>query len=314
MDLRQSNHIPVELLRAFVVVAESKSFATAAGSLNLTESTISAQLKRLRDLLGGNLFENDHSLRLTRWGMHLLNHARRIVGMNDELLALAGRSSRPAQLAVGLPAWMDERVLANVFTRCVSGPSGERVGFRCNHTEVLIKELENKTLDVAFLCNTGAMPRTPGTQFSHWSEQLYWIKSPRLALPPGAPIPLISLTGTNPERVALKALQDCNMPFYIAFSGPDWSARRAAVAGGLGVLATIGRLITPDVEIVRDALPDLPAVETGLFVRDGLDLRRFAPLLNRLSDALDPRGWSKPKPTGFVGKTGFTGKKRPALI
>jgi hypothetical protein len=79
------------------------------------------------------------------------------------------------------------------------------------------------------------------------------------------------------------------MQFFVAFSAPEFSARLAAVAAGLGVLATQARCIIPGIEIVRDGMPALPANKAGIYARDGLNLDRHAPLLRTLTDLLVPR-------------------------
>ena len=57
---------------------------------------------------------------------------------------------------------------------------------------------------------------------------------------------------------------------------------------GLGVLSVHERQLTPELETVDDGLPPLPEVKSGIYARDGLDLRRIAPLLERLTQALAP--------------------------
>ena len=83
------------------------------------------------------------------------------------------------------------------------------------------------------------------------------------------------------------------MHFFVAFSAPEFSARLAAVAAGLGVLATQARCIIPGIEMVREGLPELPANKAGIYARDGLDLDRHAPLLRTLTDLLVPHPLSE---------------------
>jgi hypothetical protein len=133
------------------------------------------------------------------------------------------------------------------------------------------------------------------------------MKSPNLALRPGAPIPLISWPGTTGDRVAVELLEGRGMHFFVAFSAPEFSARLAAVAAGLGVLATQARCIIPGIEIVRDGLPALPANKAGIYARDGLNLDRHAPLLRTLMDLLVPheateRTPAVPASEGLAGK------------
>jgi hypothetical protein len=87
----------------------------------------------------------------------------------------------------------------------------------------------------------------------------------------------------------VELLEDRGMQFFVAFSAPEFSARLAAVAAGLGVLATQARCIIPGIEIVRDGMPALPANKAGIYARDGLNLDRHAPLLRTLTDLLVPR-------------------------
>ena len=61
-------------------------------------------------------------------------------------------------------------------------------------------------------------------------------------------------------------------------------------------------------EIVRDGLPPLPSVATGLFAREGLNLRRLAPFVRILQDALAP----KPSRQSLV-RLRQLGRRRPPL-
>ena len=65
--------------------------------------------------------------------------------------------------------------------------------------------------------------------------------------------------------------------------------RRAAVVAGLGVLPMLGRVMSEGMEIVHEGLPPLPSIMTGLFAREGLNLRRIAPFVRILQEALKPK-------------------------
>jgi DNA-binding transcriptional LysR family regulator len=295
MHRRHSDrNIPTELLRALVTVVDHGGFTRACGVLNLTQSAVSNQLKRLSDILGGDIFEKGQGLTLTKRGTLVLGTARRILNMNDELLAVTGRVAPVQQLTIGLPHWMDQQLLVVLFQRCSLGPSGERVHFRCDRSDVLIKDLNARSIDLAFLCEA---PGPSAKAVVQWSEQMCWAKSPNFVLAAGAPVPLISWPGTNTERAAIKALQDNDMQFFVAFSGSTQPSRSAAAAAGMGVLTELERQVTADLEIVRGRLPGLPMVKTGIFARQGLDLRRIAPLLKTLTEILKPETSAKSAPT-----------------
>lgn len=70
MELRQ--------LRYFAKTAETLSFSLAARQLNISQSTLSQQIRQLEDELGLMLFErNSHSMYLTEAGQELLGPARK---------------------------------------------------------------------------------------------------------------------------------------------------------------------------------------------------------------------------------------------
>ena len=91
-------------LRLFHAIAREGSLAAAAGRLNLSPSALSTQLKALEARLGHDLFERTgRRLVLTEAGRIALDHADRIFGAGEELLAtLAGDARRP--LRVGATA------------------------------------------------------------------------------------------------------------------------------------------------------------------------------------------------------------------
>src|SRR3981081_1163322 len=72
-------------LKAFVAVADHKSFTRAASMLNRTQSAVSMQIKRLEDRLGVELFHRTKvNVDLSSAGEGLLGYARRILVLNDE--------------------------------------------------------------------------------------------------------------------------------------------------------------------------------------------------------------------------------------
>lgn len=279
-------NIPIELLRALVTIVDTGSFTKAADVLDLTQSAISSQIARLAQLLGGSIFAKGMgNIIPTKRGTLVLQYARRMLAINDELLALAGPNAAPRHLVIGLPAWLGQQRLVDIFDRCAASPTGEQVSFRCDRTERLAGDLNLGSIDVAYLCNVNEPPRNPIAQ---WSEPVVWVKSPKLALSGGTPIPLISWPGTTGDRVAVELLQKNGMHFFISFSAPDFSARLAAVSAGLGILAMPARIVPPDIEIIRDGLPNPPDYKAGIFARDGIDVRRLAALVQSLIQALAP--------------------------
>lgn len=101
------------LLRSFVAVADLGSLSRAAEAVHVTQSAVSAQIKRLEDQLGCRLFtRTTRSVALTPQGEVLLGYARSILTLNEQaVLRLAVSPRRRTTVRVGcsegLPAdWL----------------------------------------------------------------------------------------------------------------------------------------------------------------------------------------------------------------
>ena len=82
-------NIPTDLLRSFVKAIDSGSFTRAAEMVGRTQSAVSLQIKRLEEVVGVRLFQRDaHNLQLTAQGRTFAQYARRMLALNDEVLAL----------------------------------------------------------------------------------------------------------------------------------------------------------------------------------------------------------------------------------
>ena len=92
-------NIPTELLRTLVAVVDLRSFTKAAQSLGVTQPAVSAQIKRLQMLLGGDLLDKSApGVTLTSVGEMVVNYARRLLSINDQILGMA--TPRPASQTI----------------------------------------------------------------------------------------------------------------------------------------------------------------------------------------------------------------------
>ena len=75
------------LLRTFLVLSETLSFSKTAVRVGRSQSAISAQLKKLEDLMGATLVERDtRRVALTGEGERLLGHAKQVVAATDAMI------------------------------------------------------------------------------------------------------------------------------------------------------------------------------------------------------------------------------------
>jgi len=81
--------LDIDLLRSFVLIAEGESFTRAAVRVGRSQAAISLQVQRLEALVGHQLFVRSRGggVRLTAQGFYLLDRARDLVGLNDDIVA-----------------------------------------------------------------------------------------------------------------------------------------------------------------------------------------------------------------------------------
>ena len=72
-------NLDMTALRAFVTVADAGGVTKASGLLNLTQSAVSMQLKRLEESVGVSLLDRSaRKMALTNSGEQMLSYARRM--------------------------------------------------------------------------------------------------------------------------------------------------------------------------------------------------------------------------------------------
>jgi DNA-binding transcriptional LysR family regulator len=265
-------NVPTEVLRTFIAVTECDgNFSKAASSLGLTQPAVSAQIKRLEQVIGNPLLVKSSSgARLTEFGSVVLVYARRIVGMNDQLLSHSKPHQPPNQLRIGMPRWVPKRTLVEVIKRCSAAYTQGKISFCCANLEDLEQQLSTDRVDMALLCD---VVKPPGLIFEEWWEQLYWVKSRHLKLKPGAPIPFVSWPGSSSDRHATRAFNDAGIQYFTSFTAPDLPSRVAAVTAGLGVMILSAGRIIGGVEVAKERyFPTLPAMRKGLYIRAAVDV------------------------------------------
>jgi DNA-binding transcriptional LysR family regulator len=146
MDLRQ--------LRYFVAAAEELHFTRAAVRLNLAQSALSAQMRRLEREIGGPLFiRTTRKVELTPAGEALLADGRDILAAADEAVLRARALARgeAGALVVGSLGPAPGGLLAALLERFGSHHPDVRVEVRAFSFSELVTGLRERRADVAFL-------------------------------------------------------------------------------------------------------------------------------------------------------------------
>src|SRR5215470_7310558 len=171
-QLRRENcmtNIPTELLRTLVAVVDLRSFTKAAQSLGVTQPAVSAQIKRLQILLGGELFDKSApGVTLTEKGEVVVNHARRLLSINDQILDLA--ASRPVinRVRIGFPQDFFATAIFRLLTKFRSEHPDLRLQVCADVSDNLLRDLRRGEYDLAVALTVG--PETASACHS-WIEE-----------------------------------------------------------------------------------------------------------------------------------------------
>src|SRR5437868_15312372 len=108
-----------ELLRSFVAVAECGGFHRAAEQLNLTQSTVSQQIKRLERETKRPLFRRTtRSVALTHDGELLLGDARRLLQLEEAARHRLAAPRLSATVRLAVVEGVGARWRASALGRC----------------------------------------------------------------------------------------------------------------------------------------------------------------------------------------------------
>mgnify|MGYP000601475733 CR=1 FL=1 len=97
-------NLDITALRSFVAIAETGGVTRAAGVLNLTQSAVSMQIKRLEESLDLKLLERSgRQVVLSPHGEQLVTYARRIINLNDEIMTRLTDKGFEGKISLGIP-------------------------------------------------------------------------------------------------------------------------------------------------------------------------------------------------------------------
>jgi LysR family transcriptional activator of nhaA len=159
-------------LRYFRAVANERNLTRAARLLNLSQSALSIQLRKLEESLGQNLFERvNKKLVLTETGHVALGYAESIFRTGEEMMdSLQHRATGRRQvLRVGSVATMSRNFQLEILRPLLSRPDVELV-VRSGSLRELLQQLEAHTLDFVF--SNSPAPRDSRTRWhSHLLDE-----------------------------------------------------------------------------------------------------------------------------------------------
>jgi LysR family transcriptional regulator, flagellar master operon regulator len=160
----------INLARTFLTVTETGSFIEAGRKMNITQSTVSARIKQLEDLLGRPLFERSKAgATMTAAGEQFQKHALALVRVWQHAQLEVGFSDQHRDhLAVGAPLSLWDGFLFQWLSWMRKSISDIAVSASAGLPSVLTQRLLEGTLDLAVMYRP---VQPPGLAIEHLFDE-----------------------------------------------------------------------------------------------------------------------------------------------
>lgn len=272
----EQENVPIEILRSFVTILDTNSFTQAAVAMGLTQSAISAQMKRLQNILGDELFVRQPTgVTLTKRGELVATFARRIIGLTDQLLALNAQDLR-----IGIPS-VYSKALLRTLTEKRAQLGLENLQYRFDSSGNLIKQLEARHLDVALVFSPTSRPDARRS----WAYRMVWVTSRDFVHDPSKPIPWLSWPGSTTDKLATIAFRGARVQYRTVSISTDQTSATESIYAGLGFRLMPYNYVPRDLKIVEQGvLPDVADMHVCILVNDDNESEGTRSLVELLQD------------------------------
>jgi DNA-binding transcriptional LysR family regulator len=277
----------MDALRTMVVGVELGGFSHAAGRLNRSPSAVSMQLRKLETQTGQRLFKrNGRGLILTEAGDVLLQYARRVLALNDEMGLALGAVDKGGTVRVGMPQDFTDAVLPSLLTRYSKARPATHVEVKAGRNFALAEDVANGRLDMALAFCAGGkgganriatvpgvwVTRTRHAKAGSTKARATKARDTEIRHTQGftdeGVVPLIVFDGPCLFRdMGIDALARAGIPWRLAMTTPSLAGLWCGVRAGLGVTVRTPLAIPRGLSIVPPGvdLPELASIDVVLY-------------------------------------------------
>ncbi len=268
-------NLDLTALRSFVTVAEAGGVTRAAGLMNLTQSAVSMQLKRLEESLGlGLLDRTARTIGLTPAGEQLLGYARRMLAVNDEIYARLTAQEFEGELRLGVPHDVIYPAIPRVLREFAKDFPRMRVRLISANTRSLKEMFARGEADV--IITTEDRVDADGETLTELP--LVWIGALDGTAWRVRPLPIAFCTQCIFHTGVLRHLNAAEIPWIRAVESDTDNAVKVSVSADLAVRAALASDVTPQTALIQHggALPDLGLQRINMYLQrsDQTDVTR----------------------------------------
>ncbi len=228
--------LELDTLRTLVAIADTGNFSAAAATVFRTPSAVSMQVKKTEEIVGRSLFHRDsRSVTATPDGELLVQHGRRMLALNREIMAQLLSPEVAGVVRVGAPDDVAERLLPDMLRRFANSHCGVSVDVIVENSLRLLDRVQDNSLDLAVVtCDLNST--VPDNVEIIYQEALTWAGAQSGIAFEKDPLPVsVWEDGCAWRNTGLKSLEKSNRNFRVAFMSAHISGQRAAILADLVV-------------------------------------------------------------------------------
>jgi DNA-binding transcriptional LysR family regulator len=218
-------------LQIFVAIGETGGTTTAAQSISLSQSAVSAALNELENLLQAKLFDRvGKRLLLNDNGRILISQARSIldVARTLEVQFLASGNATSSLLRVGASTTIGNYILPALIARFREVAPGAQVDLRIGNTSEIVDEVANFKVDIGFI--EGPCHRTEAAVIPWLVDELVIVSSPTHPL---------AIRQNSEQKIRIKDLRQV-----------DWLLREP----GSGTREAVEQVLLPHLHFINEGM------------------------------------------------------------
>lgn len=255
----------MDLLRAFVSVAQLNSFTKAGEILGRSQPAVSLQIQRLEELIDEPLLtRNGKSLDLTDAGESLYDYANQILALNDLAISQITKSTISGRIRLGIPSEFATALLPKIVSRFAKAYPSVTLEVNCELSKKLLSK-EGKANHELILALEDNPSKTASDLLK--TDDLVWVASRDHNAQKVSIVPLIAAAeGCIYRHRAIKILDHHQQPWQIVYTIPDLTGIQHAIEEGLGVTVLARSTVPENLKILSPSarFPDLGEVGISL--------------------------------------------------
>ena len=268
MPCNSPRNLDISALRSFVTVAELGGVTRAAERLNLTQSAVSMQLKRLETAFDQPLMQrHGRGVCLTSEGEQLLGYGRRMVKLNDETWNRMMHEAFESRVSFGVPEDIVRPYVTGMLREFVGAFPRARINMVSSISRLLLKQFEEGRIEVMLTTE----PAATGAGECLYRAPLKWYVGRDSEIFRQRPLPLAAKPDCIFLPVARDALEGAGISWETPYQANDWRDLVAFVSAGLAVetnMPYMARIKDWHEVPVEGGLPLLPDFGVFLYVRE----------------------------------------------